>query len=100
MFSNAHRAVLGPRPTFTLINEAMAQQGLVTHLQSPTSVQPLLFVTGVVLGIADVTPQFPDTSQSLVEARRCSHKAIFLSLPCFREIGKFSCLEISGAVPS
>lgn len=87
MFSNAHRAVLGPRPTFTLINEATAQQGLVTHSQSPTSVRPLSFVTGVVLGLADVNPQFPDTSQSLVEA-------------CFREIGKFSCLEISGAVPS
>ena len=46
MFCNAHHAFLGPWTTFTLINEAMPHQGLVTLLQSPVSVQPLSFVTG------------------------------------------------------
>lgn len=100
MFCNAHHAFLGPWIMSTLINEATPAQGLVTLLQSPTSVQPLPFVTGVVLVFAGVTPQFPGTSQRLVEARRCSHKAVFPSPPCFGEIRKFSCLERSGALPS
>lgn len=64
-----------------------------------TSVQPLSFVTAVVLFLSDVTPPLPGTSQRPVQTRTHFHRAVFPSPPCSGEISKFSCWEISGATP-
>lgn len=91
VFANACHACLGPWTMSTLINEPTPQQGLAT------SVQPSSFVTGVVSVLAGVAPQIPGTSQrpgNVLTGRVFHHHTVL------GEIRKFSCLEISGVVPS